>query len=197
MEVFRRDNHTCRYCGEHSPDVVITIDHVVPISLGGRDEPENLVAACRDCNAGKSSIGPGSSLVEDVRADALRWGRALSYVIESRRQSREELNEDLDEFSRVWEGWKAGNSVVPRDERWRESVKGWMKAGVELDELISLVDVAMRSQASFHAKWKYFCGCAWKSVEEIRDEARELWEETTKYEEKLAAEAPCTCLDSV
>jgi hypothetical protein len=26
-EVFRRDNHTCLYCGHSAPDVKITIDH--------------------------------------------------------------------------------------------------------------------------------------------------------------------------
>ena len=32
-EILRRDNHTCRYCGESAPDVKLTIDHVVPVSL--------------------------------------------------------------------------------------------------------------------------------------------------------------------
>ena len=48
-EILRRDNHACRYCGGTAPDVVITVDHVVPVALGGSDDAGNLVAACKDC----------------------------------------------------------------------------------------------------------------------------------------------------
>lgn len=56
FEVLRRDNHTCHYCGARAPEVAI--DHVVPVALGGSDNPENLVAACAPCNSGKSSATP-------------------------------------------------------------------------------------------------------------------------------------------
>ena len=48
QEVFRRDNHTCQYCGRN--DVELTLDHVVPRHLGGSHTWENLVTACRACN---------------------------------------------------------------------------------------------------------------------------------------------------
>ncbi len=54
FEVLRRDNFTCRYC--RSTEGALTIDHVIPVALGGTDDPDNLVAACHDCNAGKGSI---------------------------------------------------------------------------------------------------------------------------------------------
>lgn len=41
-----RDDGICQYCGEMAD----TIDHVIPYSYGGRDELDNLVAACRPCN---------------------------------------------------------------------------------------------------------------------------------------------------
>jgi 5-methylcytosine-specific restriction endonuclease McrA len=47
-EIFRRDHYTCQYCGKVTP--VLTIDHVVPRSLGGKHEWTNLVAACPSCN---------------------------------------------------------------------------------------------------------------------------------------------------
>ena len=53
FEVLRRDNHACRYCGRTAPEVKLTLDHVVPVSLGGTDDPDNLVAACHDCNSGE------------------------------------------------------------------------------------------------------------------------------------------------
>ena len=77
-EILRRDNHTCRYCGAAAPDVKLTVDHVVPVALGGTDVAENLVAACGPCNAGKSSSSPDAPIVTDVQQDALRWQRAMA-----------------------------------------------------------------------------------------------------------------------
>lgn len=53
--VLNRDKHTCQYCGRSAPEVVLEVDHVIPVALGGRDEPQNLRTACRDCNSGKTS----------------------------------------------------------------------------------------------------------------------------------------------
>ncbi len=50
--VLLRDNFTCRYCGERKRHMVA--DHVIPLALGGEDRINNLVAACKDCNASKS-----------------------------------------------------------------------------------------------------------------------------------------------
>src|SRR5580704_12807374 len=47
--VFARDGHRCQYCGGQAEN----IDHVVPRSRGGTHTWDNVVAACRRCNAAK------------------------------------------------------------------------------------------------------------------------------------------------
>jgi 5-methylcytosine-specific restriction endonuclease McrA len=47
--IFLRDSHRCQYCGAAAEN----IDHVVPRSRGGQHAWENVVAACRPCNARK------------------------------------------------------------------------------------------------------------------------------------------------
>jgi 5-methylcytosine-specific restriction endonuclease McrA len=47
--VFARDGHRCQYCGAPAEN----IDHVVPKSRGGLHAWDNVVAACRRCNAAK------------------------------------------------------------------------------------------------------------------------------------------------
>jgi len=47
-EVFRRDHFTCQYCGKVDHD--LTIDHVLPRHLGGKQSWENVVTACAACN---------------------------------------------------------------------------------------------------------------------------------------------------
>lgn len=54
FDIFRRDGFTCLYCGKQPPEVVLHIDHVLPVSKGGTNDETNLVTACADCNLGKS-----------------------------------------------------------------------------------------------------------------------------------------------
>lgn len=55
--VMKRDNYRCQYCGK-SGGTEMTVDHVIPKSLGGKDIWENLVAACKKCNNRKSNRTP-------------------------------------------------------------------------------------------------------------------------------------------
>jgi hypothetical protein len=48
------------------------VDHVIPQALGGSDKPDNLVTACADCNAGKTSSMPNAMPVADVDQAAFR-----------------------------------------------------------------------------------------------------------------------------
>lgn len=57
--VLRRDAHTCQYCGSKNKD--LTMDHVVPRSLGGASSWDNVVAACRRCNLKKGSRTPAEA----------------------------------------------------------------------------------------------------------------------------------------
>jgi 5-methylcytosine-specific restriction endonuclease McrA len=54
-EVFRRDNHTCQYCGSTRK---LTLDHVIPRSRGGTHTWDNVVAACEPCNSRKGDRTP-------------------------------------------------------------------------------------------------------------------------------------------
>ena len=55
FEVFKRDSFKCQYCGRSAPDVILEVDHIIPVSEGGKNELLNLVTSCRDCNRGKSN----------------------------------------------------------------------------------------------------------------------------------------------
>jgi len=52
-QVFERDHHTCRYCGDQEGP--FHADHVYPLSKGGETTLQNLVTACRSCNRRKSN----------------------------------------------------------------------------------------------------------------------------------------------
>lgn len=59
--VFLRDQWKCGYCGTHVDSKNATLDHVVPLSKGGKSSWDNLVTACKACNylkADKVGIKP-------------------------------------------------------------------------------------------------------------------------------------------
>lgn len=56
FEVLKRDMFTCQYCGKQPPDTVLHMDHIKPVSKGGKNTVLNLVTSCVDCNLGKSNV---------------------------------------------------------------------------------------------------------------------------------------------
>jgi len=58
FSIFARDGFRCRYCGRspQEDEVKLVIDHVIPVSKGGTDEPGNLITSCAECNRGKGNL---------------------------------------------------------------------------------------------------------------------------------------------
>ena len=46
LRILQRDGYECHWCGAEAT----TCDHVIPVTRGGSDDPDNLVAACKRCN---------------------------------------------------------------------------------------------------------------------------------------------------
>lgn len=53
--VFLRDGYICQYCGDDVSRKTATLDHVLPVSLGGKTNFENTCCACATCNATKGN----------------------------------------------------------------------------------------------------------------------------------------------
>jgi 5-methylcytosine-specific restriction endonuclease McrA len=53
--IFKRDRSVCQYCKKSFPKNELSIDHVVPKSLGGKTTWENVVCCCLTCNRRKGS----------------------------------------------------------------------------------------------------------------------------------------------
>jgi len=50
-----RDHYRCQYCETQITQATVTMDHVIPISRGGKTCWENIVAACGSCNSKKGN----------------------------------------------------------------------------------------------------------------------------------------------
>lgn len=65
LEVFRRDQYRCQYCGRESTE--LTVDHVIPRHKGGRHVWENVVSACIPCNSRKAGRTPKEAGLKLIR----------------------------------------------------------------------------------------------------------------------------------
>jgi len=54
----KRDGLECIYCGCSLTTEDATVEHVVPLSLGGKDRLENMALACVECNNGFGNTLP-------------------------------------------------------------------------------------------------------------------------------------------
>lgn len=53
--VMLRDHFECQYCGIDVNRETVSLDHVIPVSLGGTTCWENIVSSCMPCNTRKGS----------------------------------------------------------------------------------------------------------------------------------------------
>lgn len=167
-EILRRDNHQCRYCGARAPEAVLTVDHVVPVSLGGSDDPKNLVAACSGCNSGKTSSNPDAPLVDTVGDDALRWAQAMRQAADEIAAHDEQIEDILDDVQDAWKPY-----YLPAD--WAASVVTFIKSGLGREDLLAMVRVAYAKRGiGSSGRWAYFCGCCWTRIRQCQERAAEI-----------------------
>ncbi len=65
--IFARDGNRCQYCGKRFPTSELSLDHVVPRSLGGDTSWENVVCSCVRCNVKKGGRTPEQACLHLVR----------------------------------------------------------------------------------------------------------------------------------
>ena len=58
LALFKRDAFLCMYCGGRFHRRHLSRDHIIPLSMGGKDDWKNVVAACRSCNNAKAGHTP-------------------------------------------------------------------------------------------------------------------------------------------
>lgn len=166
FEVLKRDNFTCRYCRE--TEGKMTVDHVLPTALGGTDEPDNLVAACADCNAGKASTSPTEEMVNDVKSSDAKWAEAIKRAAEMQAAARGRQGEYVKAFVDAWP-----RSYMPQG--YESSLASLYEAGLPVSEMLDAIEVAF-SAIGVDNRFRYFCGVSWRKVRAIQEIAKSLLE---------------------
>lgn len=115
FEVFKRDKFTCTYCGRKAPDVVLEVDHIIPVAEGGKNDIMNLTTSCRDCNRGKGK----RTLSDD---SAIERQRAALEDAQDRREQMEMMlqwQRDLKDYEDKLVDFIEEILTEPYNEQWR------------------------------------------------------------------------------
>ncbi|MEM7167746.1 MAG: HNH endonuclease [Planctomycetota bacterium] len=71
LNLYRRDQYSCQYCGAQPGSKELTIDHIIPRSRDGRSTWENCAVACVECNKKKAARTPAEAGMK-LRKPAVR-----------------------------------------------------------------------------------------------------------------------------
>ncbi|NET01023.1 MAG: HNH endonuclease [Sphaerospermopsis sp. SIO1G2] len=53
--VYQRDKYQCQSCGKTAQETQLSIDHIIPLSRGGKNDISNLQTLCLTCNKRKTN----------------------------------------------------------------------------------------------------------------------------------------------
>ena len=166
FEIFKRDNFTCQYCGQHPPQAVLEIDHIVPVAAGGDSGNPNLITACKACNRGKGAEKIENRICRhDVSTDVdnlrERKLQLLAYY-EYQKEMLEVKNTSLSYVVKHCEliGFSLNQSGCI-------SIKKFLDYFTPID-LCEFIDMASTRARSGRPEdiFRYFCGIAWKKIRE-------------------------------
>ena len=54
----KRSTGICHYCGKKFKVEELTMDHIIPVTRGGRSVTGNVVPSCKECNSRKKYLLP-------------------------------------------------------------------------------------------------------------------------------------------
>lgn len=195
FEVLRRDDYTCQYCGAKAPDVTLTIDHVMPQSLGGDDKPGNLLTACKDCNSGKSSITPDSPLVQGLSDRAAAYALGMQDKMTRFRADFESLDSYVHAFRKKWDSWTYANDTnIPLPGDYELALFKWMQIGVPIRALDLAIKKAMNKSGlrGEYGEFTYMAGVIHRMLDDreidltVTSETVAVYTEAEHRREKFA-----------
>lgn len=99
-----------RLRGKRPPEVVLQVDHLVPVSGGGSDESSNLITSCFECNSGKSDRLLDDRIVIDVQVRNLELENEKLEQLRALNEQNIELRQHSDRIftliSDIWIGYE-------------------------------------------------------------------------------------------
>lgn len=154
FEVLRRDKFTCLYCGKSSPNVILEVDHVVPVVDGGTNDLQNLATSCFECNRGKSTKPVGVFNVETM--PSFEQMELHRIQVEEFIEYTKFVKESQDQLAlEVWRIFGYSRAV---DSRITSGIISQIKS-IGFEETVHVAHIsASRKDGDLWNRYMYFCG---------------------------------------
>ena len=178
FSVFHRDAFTCQYCGRTPPQVVLEVDHILPVAEGGGNDVCNLVTACFDCNNGKGAncLNDTPEEIAERTADRMEARRQRAEQVRAYDKfllaEREEANQRAEDLLHHWDDSLTGTAfeVITADRSRSTSLRVFM-GKMPTADILDAMDIAIARQPSTNCEtevdlWRYFCGVCWRAIKE-------------------------------
>jgi hypothetical protein len=172
FEIFKRDGFSCRYCGRKSPEVILELDHIVPVAENGSDDPMNLATSCYECNSGKNAVPLGQVMTGDDPHD-----RAVE-ILEKERQLREYEEVRRAQEERKLRDWK----YITDRFQFSDDDAPYIRRALDQFSVFDVAEALSIAIDRTGGRWnfiKYFCGIIrrWREerAKKSEPEARCYW----------------------
>lgn len=165
--ILERDNYKCCYCGK---DEDYGIDHILPLSKGGDNSPNNLATCCKKCNTIKNSRTPEEAnmplLFEPIKSI---WGvchsdkrKATLITLEENRIDKIIDDDDSASFAKISiEIQKLMKGRILNT----QLVHAWIKAGADENLIIETLKVCLNKKGGEPPNsLKYFEGAIIEAI---------------------------------
>jgi len=154
FEVFKRDSFTCQYCGRKAPDIILEVDHIAPVSAGGKNHVINLITSCEACNRGKGKRKlTDKSVVEKGRKqlEALQRRREQIKMMFQWQEGLAEIEEDTIKYLSEYADKHISGFCI--NDKGKQRLKQWL-VKFTCEEIINAINVSARHYLQFDKEGK-------------------------------------------
>ncbi|MCA9501119.1 MAG: HNH endonuclease [Nitrospira sp.] len=149
FEVFKRDSFKCQYCGASAPNVLLSVDHIKPVSKGGNNAIVNYITSCVDCNSGKGAreLSDGAVLEKQrTQLEALQERREQLEMMMAWSQGLNDIESGAaEEIGKAWDKYTPGSVL---NENGRRYIRKWLRK-FALNEVMMAMPIAADTYLQF------------------------------------------------
>jgi len=163
FEVFKRDGFQCAYCGKSPPEITLECDHITPKSKGGKDDINNLIAACFDCNRGKRNIPLDKSPtklqenLEILQEKESQLAAFHKFIKKIERRIAKEVAQVNETYNENFPEYELSEQFI------HGTLKNFLKS-LPVSEVLDAMHLACSRIDNADRAIQYFCGICWNRI---------------------------------